>query len=258
MNDHRDGGIPDPPPPPLDFPPISVRVDLFLDEGEFILLKRLKFLIYTRPFFWFAYYVIRLYSSTFRLTVRGEKEWRNSLKDGKAVILCTWHQLFFPAIYYFRTYARLNPGLMISQSKDGDLISHVARSIGWHTPRGSSSNGGKAALDAMIDHVRTHGFGAHVLDGPTGPMGVVKAGAIKMALETGAVLAPFYTRADRAWFFNSWDRFMVPKPFAKVEIRYDAPIALETGEGAADFETLRKRLEDHMQEGLFWGDHHPK
>ena len=63
----------------------------------------------------------------------------------------------------------------------------------------------------VISHIKETGLGAHILDGPTGPIGKVKAGAISIALATDAVIVPFYVSADRAWYFNSWDRFCIPK-----------------------------------------------
>ncbi len=213
------------------------------------MFKRLKFIIYTRPFIFFAYYLIRVYASTFRLRVENQDRWMNLLNSDRPLILCTWHQQFFSAIRHFKKYARYHPGLMISRSQDGDLISAVARRSGWRTPRGSSSRGGKEAMAEMITHLNTYGFGAHVLDGPTGPMGKVKPGIIKMALQTNAVLVPFFTDADRAWFFNSWDRFMVPKPFAKVRLRFLDPIRI-CEQKSENFEALREQLEKTMLPGL--------
>lgn len=213
------------------------------------MIKPLKFIIYTRPFICFVYYFIRLYTATFRLKIENEQAWQAMLNGDQPVILVTWHQQFFSAISHFKKYARYNPGLMISRSRDGDLISGVAGRTGWHTPRGSSSRGGKEAMAEMIEHLKTHGFGGHILDGPTGPIGKVKPGIIRMALQTNAVLVPFFTDADRAWFFNSWDRFMVPKPFAVVRLRFLDPIHI-CGEENTDFETLRDRLEKLMLPGL--------
>lgn len=105
-------------------------------------------------------------------------------------------------------------------------------------------------MDAMIQHIKTHGFGAHILDGPTGPIGKVKPGIIKMALETNATIVPFYTFADKAWFFNSWDRFMLPKPFSKVTILFGSPIELDTKDFTGDFETMREKLEEYMTPNL--------
>ena len=167
------------------------------------MFKKLKLLIYTRPFILFAYYLIRIYSLTFRLKVVNEKNWQALLKLDKPILLCTWHQQFFSAIRHFKTYSKFNPGLMISQSLDGDIVSGVANKTGWHTPRGSSSRGGKMAMNEMIEHLITYRLGAHILDGPRGPMGKVKAGVIRMAQEVDALVVPFYTYAENAWFLNS-------------------------------------------------------
>jgi hypothetical protein len=105
-------------------------------------------------------------------------------------------------------------------------------------------------MDAMIDHLKTHGFGAHILDGPTGPIGRVKAGIIKMALEADAVVVPLYTSAESAWFFNSWDRFMLPKPFSRVSITFGQEIRFEPFDQRKDFENQRLLLEKTMRPGL--------
>ena len=114
------------------------------------MFKKLKFIIYTRPFIVFIYYFIQVYSMTLRLRIVNEEKWQNLLKSGKPVLLCAWHQQLFSAIRYFRTYSKFHPGLMISQSRDGDLIAGVANKTGWHTPRGSSTRGGKNPLEYAI------------------------------------------------------------------------------------------------------------
>ncbi len=215
------------------------------------MFKKLKFIIYTRAFGLFAYHLIRLYSLTFRFKVTNEEQWKSLLKKGRPILLCAWHQQFFSAIRYFKTYAMFDPGLMISRSKDGDLIACVANRSGWHTPRGSSSRDGKKAMNAMIDHLKHYGFGAHILDGPTGPMGKIKPGIIKMARESGALVVPFYTRAEKAWFFHSWDRFMLPKPFSKVTLTFGDIIDFDLKPLCPDFEIHRQFLEKTMLPRLF-------
>jgi len=214
------------------------------------MFKNLKFILYTRPFIVFVYYFIQLYSLTLRIRIVNEKRWKELLGKGSPILLCSWHQQFFCAIRHFRTYSKLNPGLMISQSRDGELIAGVANKTGWHTPRGSSSRDGRKAMSAMIDHLKTFGFGAHVLDGPRGPIGKVKAGVIKMALETDALVVPFYVQPENAWFFNSWDQFMLPKPFSKVTLAFGEALYFAPCDTPEDFETHRKMLETAMLPGL--------
>ncbi len=196
------------------------------------------------------YHLIRIYSWTFRFHVENEKIWLEYLQNGGKVILCCWHQQFFSAIRHYRTYAAYQPALMISQSKDGDIIARIAEKTGWHTVRGSSSRDGSRALKEMIDHLLQFGFGGHILDGPRGPAGVVKAGVVRLARASGALVVPFYTSADRAWYFNSWDRFMLPKPFARVTLRFGEMLDLTSGESEEDFERHRVRIQEIMQPGL--------
>jgi lysophospholipid acyltransferase (LPLAT)-like uncharacterized protein len=140
------------------------------------------------------------------------------LKQGNNVLLCTWHQQFFAAIYYFKNYEGYHPPLMISKSTDGSIIAGVARRTGWNPVLGSSSRGGAEALKGMIECFKQSHLAAHVVDGPRGPAGIPKAGLIRLAHAADAVIVPFYTDADKSWFFNSWDNFLLPKPFAKVKL----------------------------------------
>lgn len=198
----------------------------------------------------FLYHFIRAYCWTFRFCVENEKPWLEYLQNGGRVILCCWHQQFFSAIRHFKTYAAYHPALMISQSKDGDIIAKIAEKTGWHTVRGSSSRDGSRALKEMIDYLTKTGFAGHVVDGPRGPAGIVKAGVVKLAQASGAFVVPFYLSADRAWYFNSWDSFMLPKPFARVTLRFGEMLNLTSGASEEDFERERVRLQEIMQSGL--------
>ncbi|MCU0598031.1 MAG: lysophospholipid acyltransferase family protein [Desulfobacterales bacterium] len=196
------------------------------------------------------YHSIRLYSWTFRFSVENEEEWMTHLKQGGRVLLCTWHQQFFSAIRYFRKYKAYTPALMISRSKDGDIIAGIAQRTGWIPVRGSSSRGGKESLKEMIVRLKMTGLAAHIMDGPKGPMGKVKAGAVQLALSADAVIVPFYIKADRAWYFKSWDKFFIPKPFARVRLEYGRMIRLVQSESAHVFEAQRQKIEDIMAAGL--------
>jgi hypothetical protein len=196
------------------------------------------------------YHLIRAYSWTFRLHIENEKPWLQYLQNGGRVLLCCWHQLFFAAIRHFKTYAAYHPALMISQSKDGDIIAVIAEKSGWHAVRGSSSRDGGRALKEMIGHLKESGLAGHVVDGPRGPAGVIKAGVVSLARAAGAVVVPVYATCNRAWYFNSWDHFMLPKPFASVNLRFGEMLDLTSGVSDEDFELHRVRLQEIMQSGL--------
>lgn len=212
-----------------------------LKKYRYVLLGKIQVLLY---------HFIRAYSWTFRLVIENEKPWLEYLQNGGRIILCCWHQQFFSAIYHFKNYAVYSPALMISQSKDGDIIARIAEKTGWRTVRGSSSKDGGRALKDMVHHIRNAGFAGHILDGPRGPAGEVKAGIISLTQATGARIVPLYTSADRAWYFNSWDRFMLPKPFARVTLRFGDMIDLPVEENADVFERYRLMLQEIMRPGL--------
>ena len=199
---------------------------------------------------WLLYKFVRIYSLTLRLEVQNEDAWLvEYLHNNGRIILCTHHQQFFPAIRYFQKYKKYKPGLLISRSKDGEFISAVANRSGWITVRGSSSKGGAKGLNSMIDHLTEHRLAGHIIEGPRGPSGVVKPGVIRMAHATGSVIVPFYTRADRAWYFRSWDKFFIPKPFSKVILRFGDKLELKQTETKEQFEEHRNMLEKIMSKG---------
>ena len=213
----------------------------------------LKSILATATFHRFLYHFVRVYSGTFRLEIENEAQWQHLMDQGTPVLLCAWHQQFFAAIRPFKRYAKYRPALMISRSRDGAIIAAVARKTGWKTVRGSSSRGGKPALRSMIGHLECANLAAHILDGPTGPIGVVKAGAIRLAHAARATIVPFSVSADRAVYFNSWDRFMLPLPFTRVTLRFGDPVRFTPTNDPDAFEQQRFRLENMMAPSLITG-----
>ncbi len=215
-----------------------------------ILRSKIKAILVSSQAAAILYHVVRAYCLTFRLNVENEQPWLNYFHEGGKIVLCAWHQQFFGILRYFGGYRCYRPNIMISQSQDGQLIAGFAEKSGWLAVRGSSSKGGKEALRALIEKLSETRLAAHIVDGPTGPAGKVKYGVINLAQATGAVIVPFYVSADRAWYFNSWDRFLVPKPFARVTLRFGDMIKPATAEGYEEIEKQRQCLEDVMLPNL--------
>ena len=210
---------------------MRVKIDRFITSELFIsLLYRLN----------------RIYSGTFRLTIENEEEWLDYLNNGGTVLLCTWHQQFFSGVRHFQSYKDFKPSIMISQSKDGKIVAGVAERSGWNPVRGSSSKGGVLALKNMIVNLRKSKLSAHIVDGPRGPSGIVKPGVIRLAHATNAAIVPFYVSAENGWHFNSWDKFLLPKPFSKVTFRFGKMIIFQKVKDKDLLEKQRKQLEGIM------------
>ncbi|HUN55626.1 MAG TPA: lysophospholipid acyltransferase family protein [Smithella sp.] len=211
------------------------------------MFKKLRKMAKTKPASAFIYWTARLYCATLRLKIENENEWFDYLQQGGRVLLCGWHQHFFVGVRYFKKYRKYQPALMSSKSLDGQIAGGIAGLAGFHTVWGSSSNSASAALKEMIHRLRNHRLAAHILDGPRGPAGVVKLGAIAIAKNAGAVIVPSVAVADRAWYLHSWDRFMIPKPFSRVTVKFFPKIELPSVMDRDEFENQRKKLEDVLQ-----------
>ncbi len=190
--------------------------------------------------------LVKLISATYRYRIVGTRNERQAIDASGSVVYASWHQRFFPGITFFAT--RRPIAIMISQSRDGEMIARVVNILGWRAVRGSSSRGGMRALK----EVRTltgQGYRiGHIVDGPQGPFGVVKPGLITIAQFARAPILPVVMSAQRCWTFNSWDRFMVPKPFSRVIIRFTAPIPVPRKLDSRAFESLRQSVQKEIAE----------
>ena len=214
---------------------MRIKIDRFLSSEVFIS---------------FFYRLILCYSWTFRLKIENDKDWMEYRRNGGVVLLCTWHQQFFSAIRPFKKYKTFNPSIMISQSKDGEIVAKMALRNGWDPVRGSSSKGGMGALKKMIANLKENKLAVHIIDGPIGPSGIVKAGAIRLAHAADAVIVLLSVSAEKAWYFNSWDKFLLPKPFSKVFLRFGKMIKFDRVKDRESFEKQRKHLEEIMLPSL--------
>jgi lysophospholipid acyltransferase (LPLAT)-like uncharacterized protein len=194
-----------------------------------------------------AHGILRLYFSTIRVQAFGEETIRAHLDGGGKAIAAIWHQRILVVLSYAVSFGAFSPPVMISQSRDGDLAAEIYRRLKFRPVRGSSSRGGRQALAAMVDDLALHPFAVHVVDGPQGPRGVIKPGLISMAQLSGVPIMPFAISVTRAWTLNSWDRFLIPKPFSRVLVRWGTLIPVPAEMDSAAFETIRQEVETRMK-----------
>lgn len=160
-------------------------------------------------------------------------------RDGP-VVYVVWHGRMLPAAFYHR-----HRGLaaLISRSADGEYIASVVSRWGFVPVRGSSSRGGEAGLRELVAQARAGRSIVFTPDGPRGPFQTMKPGALRAAQQTGLPIVPVAAAADRAWWFRSWDRFLVPKPFATIKVAY-GPKHVVAPDAAGDaLEAASRRLE---------------
>jgi lysophospholipid acyltransferase (LPLAT)-like uncharacterized protein len=117
--------------------------------------------------------------------------------------------------------------ILVSEHRDGEIIATVAESLGYGTIRGSTTRGGERALLSLI-RVLEEGLEVAVTpDGPRGPAWRYQPGALVAAARARVPILPIAAYVDRAWRLRSWDRFIVPKPFATVTVAYGDPVMVD-------------------------------
>lgn len=166
-------------------------------------------------------WAMELIYMTCRVTYVDGKEIRDEiLARRRPVIFMFWHnRIFMAAIYLKRTFfdKGVHLTVLISQSGDGEAIANVVERWGGDVARGSSSRGGKEAL-TMLSHALSRRKSSVVMtpDGPRGPMYVFQAGALVASQLTQTELVPVCVSPRRFWRLNSWDGFLIPKPFTEL------------------------------------------
>lgn len=164
--------------------------------------------------------LIRLLGVTWRVRLVDAGPVDHLRHNGQPVALLLWHGQLLPLLYVMRFQSI---ACLVSTHRDGELIAQIARRLGCKLVRGSSSRGGDRALLGLVRTLKDGFTVAVTPDGPRGPYRSFAAGALVAAHRAGSPVVAFGVHASRAWYLRSWDQFMIPKPFAKLTIVFDAP-----------------------------------
>jgi lysophospholipid acyltransferase (LPLAT)-like uncharacterized protein len=160
-------------------------------------------------------------------------------RERRPIIYTFWHR-YQLLLCYDRRGRGIN--VLVSQSKDGELIARVLLMFGFKCVRGSSSRGGVAALLKMIELLRSGDWGAFTPDGPRGPFRSVQPGVVAAAQKSGAPIIPIGWAGTKVKTLNTWDKFLIPLPFGRYHIVYGEPLYLAPGDKQAD-EKVRAALD---------------
>jgi len=172
-----------------------------------------------------ATWLLRFLYRSGKYNITGEHIIDNYDKEGKSVLIAIWHGQLLTAFmrYAFRGYVAL-----AGTHKDASLIADIGEQMNWSFVRGSSSEGGTAALKSMIKVLKQPGTIFLITpDGPKGPPHIVKPGVIKAAQLAGIPIVPAAGQATRRWVFQNWDAFYTAKPFSKIELHFGDPIFID-------------------------------
>lgn len=163
------------------------------------------------------------------------------------VIYTVWHgQILLLPYLYGR---RLRIHALTSRSRDGEILARFIQGFGITVVRGSSSRGGARALLALVRAAREESADILIVpDGPRGPRHVAQGGAVTLAKVTGIPLVPVAFDASPKTVLRSWDRFIIPRPFARAAVLFGEPIPVPRHAGQDLLEEKRRDLEAALME----------
>jgi len=172
---------------------------------------------------WLGPFLIWLLGITWKVEVAGRYDIAPKQKKTAKRIYCFWHNRLLGLAF---TERKKNVGILISSHFDGEVIARIVKRMGYIPMRGSSTRGGAEGLLTMLRNEDVWHL-AVTVDGPRGPKGVVKPGAIFLAAKSALEIVPVSCDTARKWELPSWDNFQIPKPFAKIIVTMGEPMKIK-------------------------------
>lgn len=210
------------------------------------LKNAIKYLLKTS----FVQYIIALMANIYdRLVIftsKIEYVGYENVKKSDYGLFVHWHR-YILLMPFFTYPKKLKIAFLISPNRDGQLISKTAKLAHISTIWGSSGkNMGAQIMRDFKETLKTSYVGI-TPDGPRGPGFVMKSGCIRLSSESKKPIIPVTYRISRKITLSTWDRFIVPLPFAKVTITFHEPIYVDETENDIEFyaKKLETLLNDH-------------
>jgi len=180
--------------------------------------------------------MVRLLAASWRYRVRGAEHLHALREARRPFIFVLWHSQLLPLVYRHRNEGNV---MLVSRHRDGAYLADLAVRWGYKSIRGSTRRGGEVGLLGIVRALQGGATVGITPDGPRGPPERVQPGAVAAAQHAGTPLLPISARPSSAWRLRSWDRFLVPRPFATIHVAYGAPISVAPGK-----DNLRRGMDE--------------
>ncbi len=180
---------------------------------------------------------LRLLKLTCTIREEGVENFREAYGEEGQCIWSVWHNKLLAPIIHL---GGKNVGVVISQSKDGEMISRVFDNFGFTSLRGSSSRGGANAMRGILRHAKNGHSVGFTPDGPRGPRYEVQPGIAFTAQRTGLRVLPIGISSTSKKVYASWDRFQMPYPFSTILFNYGKPLSFTKSDAVEDIQEAIK------------------
>ncbi|MEE8278374.1 MAG: DUF374 domain-containing protein [Thermoanaerobaculia bacterium] len=189
--------------------------------------------------------IVGLLKATYRVrVVVGRERFEELLGDGPPAVFVAWHNRSFGCGEAMARRLRDiggRVGILISRSRDGEIMARMADRRIFAIARGSTSAGGMSGVFRLHKLLVRERLSVTLApDGPRGPVYECQPGAVVLAKSAAVPIVPMACSADRYWRLRSWDRMLLPKPFARVVVVVGEPLSIAAD---ADLEVEAGRLQ---------------
>jgi lysophospholipid acyltransferase (LPLAT)-like uncharacterized protein len=187
-----------------------------------------------------AWGVVYLWSKSLKIRFVNRSLQDRFSAEKKNVIYAFWHSDMFMLPFTHRNSGHV---IMVSESRDGEVVAGLLRHSGFEVVRGSSKRKGTRGLIGLVHALRKGKSVATAVDGPRGPRHEAKEGVMFLASKSGVPIIPVATGSRRYWTLRkTWDKFIVPVPFTEGVIQYGEPITVN-GTSREEIASKRRELE---------------
>ncbi len=153
-------------------------------------------------------------SSTWKVTVEDPEGVLKSILEKRRVhIAAFWHRYLLTMLCVFRGYPVCVP---VSRHNDAEYVAHLMNRYGLRTARGSTTRGSLQMIRDVMRRLKAGDSCAITPDGPRGPVYSVQPGLVLLSRRSGVPVYPVGIAVNRGWIAGSWDRLVIPKPYARI------------------------------------------
>jgi lysophospholipid acyltransferase (LPLAT)-like uncharacterized protein len=184
--------------------------------------------------------LLALLGRSYRFKIEGREHYESFRRVGDPVIFAFWHRWILPLTFLHRDEGVV---VLVSEHGDGEYVTRIIHRMGFGTSRGSSTRGGVKGTRGLVRALRGGTDVAITPDGPRGPATSFKPGALVASQLSGSPIIPIRLSADRSWRLRSWDGFTIPKPFARISVRYGEPRRIPREAGEAELARIAGEIE---------------
>ena len=190
--------------------------------------------------------LLRALARSWRVEVLGAACVEEACARDGGCVMALWHGRMLVALPHHAHRDSRAWQVLVSGSEDGDLSERLLRAFGYGVIRGSRSRGGARALRELLAARGEDCVLVITPDGPRGPRHSMNPGLAWLARETGYAVVPCGFVCDRAWHTDSWDRFTIPKPRARLAFVYEEPVRVSPDASEREEELATEEIRSRM------------